>query len=155
MTFALDLQKFAEKAAHRADQVVSEIVVGVATRIDDRSPVGARERWAVNIDRAKRNLPPVPKGYVGGRFRGNWQLGIGSLPGGELDIVDPGGTIALPAIVAAIPEDASGRAYFLANNLPYAQELEGGHSKLAPAGIVGRTVIEFQQIVQDAVEALP
>jgi len=145
MSFALDLQKFAEKAGQRADKVVGETVVNVATRIDQRSPVGDAAYW----------ISKPPKGYVGGRFRGNWQLGIGSIPAGELNMVDPGGTIALPAIIAAVPEDASGRVYYLANNLPYARRLEDGYSRQAPQGIVGRTAIEFQQIVKEATEALP
>ena len=54
-----------------------------------------------------------------------------------------------------IPDDASGRIYYLANNVPYARRLEDGWSRQAPQGIVGRTVIQFRQIVKDAAEALP
>lgn len=145
MTFALDLQKFAEKAKARADELVGNIVIRLATEIDDRSPVGDAIYWK----------SPPPKGYVGGRFRGNWQLGIGSIPAGVLERIDTSGSVALPAIIAEIPEDASGRIYYLANNVPYARRLEDGYSRQAPQGIVGRTVIQFRQIVNDAAEALP
>jgi hypothetical protein len=141
-TFALQLAEFAKKAAERADQLVGEIVVGVAARIDARSPVGDAKYWK----------SPPPPGYVGGRFRGNWQLGIGSIPAGALARIDHDGTVALPAIIAGVPDDAAGKVYYIANNLPYAQAIEDGHSRQAPAGVVGRTAVEFQQIVRDAIE---
>lgn len=142
MTFALDLQKFAENAKEQADQVVGEIVVGVARELDMRSPVGDATYWT----------RPAPKGYIGGRFRANWQLGIGQKVNGTVEANDLNGTIALPAIMAAVPEEAAGNVYYLSNNLPYAQRIEDGwSSRQAPQGLVGLTAIKFQQIVDEAV----
>jgi len=140
MTFALDLQKFAEKAGAMADQVVGEIVVGVARELDMRSPVGDATYWT----------RPAPKGYIGGRFRANWQLGIGQKVNGTVEANDLNGTIALPAIMAAVPEEAAGNVYYLSNNLPYAQRIEDGWSRQAPAGLVGLTAVKFQEIVNEA-----
>lgn len=145
MSFALDIRRFAEKAKDNADTVVGAVVVSVAAELDRRSPVGDATFW--------KN--PPPKGYVGGRFRGNWQLGIGTIPTVERDVVDTNGTIALPAITAAIPDDAAGKIYYLANNVPYAQRLELGWSGQAPQGLVGLTVQSFQQKIKEAVELLP
>lgn len=145
MTFALDLQKFAEKAGKRADELVGNVVIRIATEIDQRSPVGDATYWT----------SPPPKGYVGGRFRGNWQLGVGVIPNAELNRIDTAGTIALPAIIAEVPDDAAGRVFYLANNVPYARRLEDGYSRQAPNGIVGRTVVQFRQIVNEATEAMP
>lgn len=145
MTFALDLQAFAAKTGKKADAAVHNIVLRVATELDKRSPVGDGKYW--------KN--PPPKGYIGGHFRANWQLGVGVLPRGEIAGVDPAGTIALPAIQAAIPNDASGRVFFLSNNAPYAQRLEHGWSRQAPSGLVGLTAVMFQSIVNDTVAALP
>lgn len=141
MTFALDLQKFAEKAGRRADLVVGEMVEAVVTKIDTRSPVGDATYWK----------SPPPKGYVGGRFRGNWQLGIGAAPTGVLERIDPSGRGTVTANLAQIPENAAGLVYFYANNLPYAQRIENGWAYKAPTGVVGITVIEFQSMVDDAV----
>lgn len=141
MTFALDLKKFAEKAQARADEAVGGIVVAVANKVDERSPVGDAKYW--------KN--PPPKGYVGGRFRGNWQLGVGTMPGGTLERVDPTGSKVRAEIHAAIPEAAAGKVYFLANNLPYAQRIEHGWSRQAPTGVVGLTVAEFDDFVAQAV----
>jgi len=136
-TFALDLQKFADKAGMLADQVVGECVADVASLIDERSPVGDGTYW----------ISPPPKGYVGGHFRANWQLGADSIPSSVIDAVDPSGDVTLSAVKAEIPQQAAGKVYYLVNNVPYANRLEDGWSRQAPQGIVGRTAIEWQQIV--------
>lgn len=143
MTFALDLQKFASKVGEQADQVVGEIVIGVARELDMRSPVGDATYWT----------HPAPAGYVGGRFRANWQLGVNVKASGTVQANDTNGTIALPAIIAGLPEEAAGNVFYLSNNLPYAQRIEDGWSRQAPQGLVGLTAIKFQQIVDQAVEA--
>jgi len=38
--------------------------------------------------------------------------------------------------------------------VPYARALEEGHSRQAPQGVVGLTVIQYQRIVDDAVAGL-
>lgn len=143
MSFALDLQRFAEKAASRADQVVGGVVVRLAAELDRRSPVGDAKYW----------INPPPKGYVGGHFRGNWQLGIGAAPQGEVAGTDATGTATQGRIVASVPAEASGKIFYLANNAPYALRLEEGWSRQAPQGLVGLTVIAFQQIVDQQVVA--
>ena len=142
MSFALDLRKFAAKAAARADHAVGGVMVSLANKVDERSPVGDAKFWK----------HPPPKGYIGGHFRGNWQLGVGSLPGGTLARIDPTGDAVRAEIHAAIPEQAAGKVYYLANNLPYAQRLEDGWSRQAPTGIVALTVAEFQTVVAAAVD---
>ncbi len=44
-TFALDLQRFAEKCGERADDAVGNIVVRIAQELDKRSPVGDALYW--------------------------------------------------------------------------------------------------------------
>lgn len=145
MTFSLDLQRFAEKAKDRADDAVGEIVIGVAGRVDERSPVGNPSLWK----------SPPPKGYVGGHFRANWQLGVETMPLSELPGIDPTGEATQGAIKAKVPDRAAGKVYYLMNNTPYAQRLEDGWSTQSdPGEMVGRTVVEYQQIVRAAVEQL-
>lgn len=145
MTFALDLQRFAEKTKDKADAAIGNIVVRVARELDRRSPVGDASYWA----------SPPPKGYVGGRFRANWQLGIGAPQRTVRNAIDPNGSIALPAIIAEVPQQAAGKVFWLSNSLPYAQRIEDGHSRQAPTGLVGLTAIQFQKFVNEAVAALP
>lgn len=143
--FTLQLQEFAAKAKERADEVVGGVVVRIAATLDERSPVGDARYWK----------SPPPKGYVGGRFRGNWQLGVGTIPAGETGRIDKGGGATQSAIVAKIPEDASGKVYYLCNNTPYSLRIEDGWSRQAPNGVVGLTVTEFGTFVREATEALP
>lgn len=143
-TFALDLQKFAEKTREKADLAVGNIVIRVAQRLDQRSPVGDATYWA----------SPPPKGYVGGRFRGSWNLGVNVQPA-NVETIDPSGSAAQGRIIASIPEEAAGKVYYLINATPYGRRIEDGWSRQAPQGLVGLTAIEFQQIVNDAVGALP
>lgn len=144
-SFTLDLQRFAEKCAERADDAVGNIVVRIAAELDKRSPVGDATYW--------KNPPPA--GYIGGHFRANWQLGVGAMPQGEVRGVDPSGARTLGRIIAAVPEQAAGKVYWLANNVPYALRLEyESWSRQAPSGVVGLTVTMFQDIVNEAVGAL-
>lgn len=156
MTFALDLQRFAEKVQDKADEAVSAIMIGIAARIDERSPVGDMTLWkdvdSYGFDEKFATLVKERReGYVGGHFRANWQLGVDVIPEGEVVGTDPTGEATQGRIVAAIPDEASGHVYWLANNAPYARRLEEGWSTQAPQGMVGLTVIEFQAIVREAI----
>lgn len=91
------------------------------------------------------------KGYVGGRFRGNWQFSIDSPAAGTIDAVDRSGRETLEALKAKVSGLTVGQTAYVVNNLPYAIPLEYGHSKQAPSGMVRVTLARFQQIVDDAI----
>lgn len=82
-----------------------------------------------------------------GRFRGNWQVAIGSAPNGTLEIDDKDGTATITKADAELMGAKAGDTIYLANNLPYAIPLEEGHSQQAPQGMVALTVQEFADIV--------
>lgn len=140
-TFALDLQAFADKAKENADLVVRKVVIDIGSSVVRKSPVGDASIWQ----------NPPPKGYVGGRFRANWQYGVGTPKNGVLPDIDPSGSASNARILAGIAPDAAGKIHYLTNNLPYAERLEKGWSKQAPNGMVALTVVEFQQFVDKAV----
>ena len=103
---------------------------------------------------------------LSGRFRSNWAVAIGSIPSGtddsdtfpEGDVV---GSDTGPIISAKVSEGEAtlfglnaGDTIYMANNLPYAQVLENGRttssgSIQAPNGMVGLTVQEFQEFVNE------
>lgn len=141
--FLLDLERFAKKAKGNADLVVRKVFLDFSTRVVMRSPVGDPSGWK----------SPAPAGYTGGHFRGNWQYGEGMIPRGWLQTVDKTGQASL-ARMQAIKPQASGKVHYIVNNLPYAMELERGHSRQAPAGMVGVTVKEFQMIVRKAAQGM-
>ncbi|RON33721.1 hypothetical protein [Pseudomonas brassicacearum] len=90
------------------------------------------------------------KGYVGGRFRGNWQFSIDTPADGVLDQIDPSGNVSVAVLRTQVQSLTIGQTAYLVNNLPYAVPLEYGHSKQAPGGMVRITLARFQQIVDEA-----
>jgi hypothetical protein len=204
--FAAQLQAFRDQTLQASEDAFQGIMLGLASKIIEKSPVGDPDRWDANVKHRAANkaeadaydanvdvrnvvisLTPsnytksgrlkksvkyakpltktervqnfnvnglvAGKGYIGGRFRANWQFQAGSPASGEVDAVDPSGNKTLSVIRAGIQSLKIGETAYLVNNLPYAIPLEYGHSSIAPSGMVGTTVSEFQQIVLEAVEA--
>lgn len=155
-SFVADLSAFVARANGNMDRVVRKVVLDVGTSVVEKSPVGDRDFWKSNIIRAAVNLPPLPAGYVGGRFRGNWQYAFGHVPQGQNDAIDPTGGVSVNRISSGLGSlsNATG-IHYVANNLPYAQRLEEGWShRQAPQGMVMLTVVEFQTFFRRAVASL-
>ena len=147
MSFSLDINKFVQKCGVNADQLVRKTIINITESINLRSPVGDATYW--------KHPESKPPGYVGGHFRANWQLGVNTIPAGEIEGVDPTGTATLAKAQAAIPTKAAGHVYYYANNLPYAQRIEDGWSwNQAPHGVVGLTAIQFQGMISKALGEL-
>jgi hypothetical protein len=143
-TFALQIARFIEKTKADANLVVRKVVVDVGASVVSMSPVGDAALWK----------DPPPPGYVGGRFRANWQLGEGAAPAGAFPDIDPTGAVSSARILASLPAVAAGKVFYLTNNLPYAQRLEEGWSGQAPNGMVMITVVKWNNIVEDAVNGV-
>ena len=142
--FALDISNFVKKAKGNVHAVTRKIVLDVGTRIVYRSPVGDASYWE----------SPPPAGYIGGRFRANWQYGESVRPQGTLNTIDPKGNATIAKLVAGVKPDAAGKIHWLSNSLPYASRLEYGWSRQAPSGMIGVTIVEFQSIVRDAAASI-
>jgi hypothetical protein len=166
MGFAEDIRAFAVKVEGNTNSVVRKTVIEVATSLIMKSPVGNPALWVslqpsyriMNKAGTKRLVRPKlefkrqpPKGYSGGTFRANWQLGIGSLKPGELKDKDKTGGPTIAKVTAGIPAKPAGGVYFIGNNLDYGPALEDGHSTQAPFGMVSLTSVEFGGIVDQAV----
>ncbi|HAV2159510.1 TPA: hypothetical protein JHK28_000140 [Enterobacter cloacae] len=94
----------------------------------------------------------APAGYVGGRFKGNWQCGIDYSPDGETGRIDRSGERTLNIGATALMRFRIGaKSIFFVNNVPYANRLEFGHSKQAPRGMIRVTAQNFNQIFNEAV----
>lgn len=146
--FTLDMRAFAAKARANAGAIVRKTVIDVGTHIVLKSPVGNPSEWAY-----PESAPP---GYVGGRFRANWQYGYNAAPIGQLDLIDrsqdgrdTAGRLAADVLTGT---DAFG-VHYIANNLPYARRLEyDGWSKQAPNGMVGISMIKFREFMAKNIE---
>lgn len=143
-TYALDIQKFFEKADKRANAIGRKIIFDIDAALVLKTPVGNADLWQHPEDK--------PKGYVGGRLRANWQYGVDEAPEGELYEANKGPYPDFTPI--QISDEIFGHIHYLVNNLPYAQRVEDGWSTQAPSGMVNLTVIEFKPIVAAAIKAL-
>jgi hypothetical protein len=94
----------------------------------------------------------APAGYAGGRFRGNWQVGLDAVPQGETGRVDKSGGKTLANGTLVLERFRVGmQAVYFTNNVPYAYPLEFGHSTQAPGGMVRITAADFQRFFNAAV----
>ena len=93
-----------------------------------------------------------PEGYVGGRFKNNWYVGLDSQPTETNDIPDASGQGSNSRGLAVLEVFRVGQvnSIYFTNNLPYAQALEDGHSKQAPGGMVGLTALDAAQYFREA-----
>ncbi|MFK3794724.1 hypothetical protein [Pseudomonas sp. NPDC088444] len=96
------------------------------------------------------------KGYVGGRFRGNWQVSFDAPITTTIDRVDGKSSETSNAAAEVIYKfDAGVGTIWIMNNLPYGHRLEyEAWSKQAPAGMVRRSVTELQTYINNAVSGL-
>jgi hypothetical protein len=121
------------------EEATTLIVRGVGQYVNAettaRSPVGQPGIWKAN-EGLPRDKWKRPAGYVGGRFKGGWQATIGKPAEGEVARIDPSGAVTAAANEAVLATAVAPREVWFTNNVPYAEVLEAGHSKQAPAGIV-------------------
>ena len=129
-SFSLQIEKWTEETQKRVTLAVRKIALDVFERIILKSPVDT------------------------GRFRGNWQVQIGSIPTGTLEIDDKSGQVTVAKAQAEVLGVKAGDTIYLINNLPYARRLEYGWSNQAPEGMVRTTVAEYQPIVDKVVREI-
>ena len=120
--FTKSIEKWVKATKENADQAVRKIAFGLLSNFVVASPVDT------------------------GRFRGNWQVGLGSRPEGTYDVQEQE-----PVAREGVKLKAAGvgMTIYIANNLPYALPLEYGHSQQAPRGIVRVTIRRLNEIVKD------
>lgn len=150
-TFTLDIQRFVDKANGNLDLVVRKIALDLFLRVIEKSPVDT------------------------GRFKSNWQVAIGSIPNGTIELSKDvshnehgkerelgkeargsfAGTASISRVQAEVLGLKAGDVIYLVNNLAYSRALEYGHSKQAPSGMVRTTVQEFGAVAAQAVNEVP
>lgn len=120
--FAREVQAFTDKTTEKVTLAVQKISLELFQRVILRSPVDT------------------------GRFRGNWQVSIGAVASGTLELDDKTGAATVSKAQAAALGVEAGQVITIVNNLPYGPRLENGWSSQAPGGMVALTVQDFQQI---------
>lgn len=124
MGFSDQVAAFTRKTEAKIEMAIRKIAIDVFAEVIMMSPVDT------------------------GRFRGNWQVAIGTMPTGTVEIDDKAGTATLNKAQAQAMGLKAGETIFLVNNLPYARALEYGLSKQAPGGMIRLTVQRWKPIVE-------
>lgn len=129
--FTLDIQRFVDKAQGNIDLVVRKVALDMFRRVIMKSPVDT------------------------GRFKGNWQVAIGSIPNASLLTTDKRGGPTITKAAAVVQGMQIGQVIYCINNVSYSRRLEFGWSKQAPAGMVRLTVAEYGGVVARAASEVP
>jgi hypothetical protein len=118
-SFTLDISKFAASCGDKANASVRKVCLQVLAGVVLKTPVDT------------------------GRARGNWQASVNAPSTVATDDKDKTGVVTISAAKAAV-DGAPGNVFWLANNLPYIERLEYGHSKQSPKGMVRLTIKEVK-----------
>lgn len=143
--FALSLAEKAGQKKAEVDLFVRRVVLEMATRIIVRSPVDTgrfRANWRVYSEVRGPILPVSAAVGAEAARTGDFKSAVAK--------VDPTGERTIAEIKAALNAGKFSRRWVISNNLPYAWALEHGHSKQAPVGMVGLTILEFGPIATGA-----
>lgn len=139
--FKRNFAKVLEKAGAKAEMVVRAAGMELLKRVIEKSPVGDPSMW--------KNPESAPEGYVGGRFKANWNVAIGSIDHGISAPPDKSGASAISRGTGIAMSFPMGAVVFITNSMPYSRRIEyDAWSKQASAGVVRITVIEYREIIK-------
>lgn len=111
-SFSEQVAAWNKKAAQKVDKDVRGITLALFSRVILDSPVGNPTLWK----------HPAPKGYVGGRFRGNWNVSINTPDATTTENKDKSGAVTIAKAKKNI--GGAGTVTYMCNALPYAYRLE-------------------------------
>lgn len=126
-SFSQGLQNYRDKTVQQLEDIFHHVVIDIGTSLVILSPV-----------------------YTG-RFKGNWQVTIGSPADHSLNVYDKVGHETIARITAEVAQLTLGQTAYISNQLLYGVPLEYGHSQQAPNGFVRITLARFDEIVKEAV----
>ncbi len=142
--FRKELEEFSEEEIlGRAIKLQKRILSEVLTQVVQRTPVGNRKRWKRNIERAQRGLPPLPKGYVGGHARKNWQVTLNRRPTTTVRGQEASEGPTIRRGLRTITQIDKPMIGYVSNLLPYMQRLEDGWSQSAGKGTIVRDTVRM------------
>lgn len=130
--FAQNIRTVATSVQRRAPEIQRKCAGAILQAVVFATPVGNPTIW-------KRPEDARP-GYVGGRARANWFVGVGGAQTQVSEATDAAGGSTVAAGRAAMVGSTPGLPIHITNNLPYIVPLNEGHSLQAPAGFIEASV---------------
>lgn len=129
-SFTADISRFVERAGGNMDKAVRQAVVLVSQGVVMNTPVDT------------------------GHLRANWQFGQ-FVPAGEVAGMDTSGAATIAKIAGQVTSLKAGGECWIVNNLPYAGEIEYGHSSVkAPQGMVRITLLNLPSAIEQYLRGL-
>lgn len=107
-------------------------------------------KTALELQGGMIEMSPVDSG----RFRSNWQCGVGVVNTATGAAIDKTGAGAIGRTQAALGSWKVGQTIMLSNSLPYARRLEYGWSNQASGGMVRLTVQNYSRALAKAVASI-
>lgn len=146
---------FARKTAERADKLIRAVGISLFSSVIRDTPVGDPDYWKGK----------APKGYVGGRLRGNWNCSLRAPNTSAIEAPKgykkpseyknfPIGQAVINQIETECNSATRKDSVWLANSLPYAQRVEYGWSKQRPDGMVRKNAARIKRIVSTQLRLL-
>lgn len=126
-----DIRAVKKGLVNGIEDSIAEMALSVFSSVVIATPVGNPTLWLSN----------PPRGYVGGRARGNWQPSFGSPATSALITTDKGGQTTISKGNGLFARYEFGEKIFITNNLAYIQRLNEGHSRQAPSGFVQKAIM--------------
>lgn len=118
-------------------------------RVGDKAEMASR-KVALDLQTSMVEMSPVDTG----RFKGNWQCGLGTANADTSQPEDKSGPGAIGRTEEVLQGWKPGQKIMLTNSLPYSRRLEHGWSKQAPAGMVRLTVQNYGKYLVEAVKGM-
>lgn len=158
-SFAANITKFVQKTQLRADLVLRKIALDAYRGLVDRSPVGNPDLW--------QNPPPKGSGYTGGKFKGNWRVGVNhpDLAVNDEKLSAGQGNYSTSAL-ETLGSVKFGSTVYISNNDDKAEVIEHGmpgvvypdkrkaHSSQAPTGVLHNTFEDLKNKLEGALQRL-
>lgn len=107
-------------------------------------------KTALELQSSMVEMSPVDTG----RFKANWQCGVGAVNTATDSGEDKTGAAAIGRTQAALGSWKVGQTIMISNSLPYARRLEYGWSNQASGGMVRLTVQNYSRALAKAVASI-
>ena len=129
MSFALDIETFADETMEAVENTRRIFIGNLCLRIIDRTPV------------------------LSGHLKGNWQPSIGAAETDEVPRASKDGAFVKRLVLDVLAKLKGDETFYFSNNAPYVLviEYEGHSSVKAPDGMVRISLAEVGQLINQAI----